>query len=512
MGRPDLTPVFRVLATLRRRRLAGLDPAATQRRVLLGLLRRAEHTRFGRDHGFGEIGDVAAFQEAVPLRRYEQMWADYWQPAFPRLVDVTWPGLVRHFAVSSGTTAGRTKYLPVTAEMRRSNVRAAFDVIAHHLAQRPRSRLFAGRSLMLGGSTALVEEAPGVFSGDLSGIAAATLPAWARGFSFPGPELALLADWEEKLERLARESLDRPIRALSGTPSWLLILLERVQALRRARGGGDDRPYPDLDLLIHGGVRFDGYRRRFEALLAGTGAELREVYPASEGFIAGADRGPGQGLRLNLDHGLFFEFVPLGELDRPSPARHWIADVEPGVDYALVLSSCAGLFAYVIGDTVRLVSRDPPRVLVTGRTAYGMSAFGEHLIGEEVEGAAATAAAAIDADITDFAMMAIFPDGGSSLGRHRWVVEFARPPSADAVARFARVVDETLAARNDDYRAHRADGVGMAAPLVEAVPPGTFAAWMKRRGRLGGQNKVPRIINDPALADDLVRFVGRAGG
>ena len=507
MMRPDATPVFRALAALRRRRLARLDAAATQRRTLLGLLRRAEHTRFGRDHGFTGIADVAEFQAAVPLRRYEQFWADYWQPAFPRLVDVSWPGLIRYFAVSSGTTAGRTKYLPLTDAMRRSNVRAGFDVVAHHLGARPASRMFAGRSLMLGGSTALVEEAPGIFSGDLSGIAAKTLPFWARGFSFPGPELALLADWEAKLERLARESLDQPIRALTGTPSWLLILLERVRELRRA-AGGDERPYPDLDLLIHGGVRFDGYRRRFEALLAGTQAEMREVYPASEGFIAAADRGPGEGLRLNLDHGLFFEFVPVAELDRPQPTRHWVADAETGVDYALVMTTCAGLFAYVVGDTVRLVSRDPPRVLVTGRTAYGMSAFGEHLIGEEVEGAAAQAAGAIDADLTDFAMMAVFPDAGRRLGGHLWVVEFARLPPPDAVDDFARRLDQVLCALNDDYLAHRADGVGMAAPEVRAVPPGTFAAWMKHRGRLGGQNKVPRIINDPGLADDLVRFVG----
>jgi hypothetical protein len=507
MGRPDVTPVFRALAAWRRRGLARLDPVRAQHRTLAGLVRRAEHTRFGRDHGFAAVTGVAEFQAAVPLRRYEHFWADYWQPAFPRLVDVSWPGLVPFFAVSSGTTAGRTKYLPVTAAMRRSNLRAAFDVVAHHLGHRPQSRLFAGRTLMLGGSTALVQEAPGVHSGDLSGIAARTLPAWARGFSFPPPELALVADWEEKLARLAEASLDLPIRGLSGTPSWLLILLERVRQLRCAREG-DDRPFPDLDLLIHGGVPFDGYRRRFAALLAGTGAEMREVYPASEGFIAGADLGPGQGLRLHLDHGLFFEFVPAAELDRPQPTRHWIADAEPGVDYALVLSSCAGLFAYVIGDTVRLVSRDPPRVLVTGRTAYSMSAFGEHLIGEEVERAATEAAAAIDADVTDFSMMAVFPDAGTPLGRHRWIVEFAVPPAEDAVRRFAEVLDAALCRLNDDYRAHRA---GMAGPLVLAVPPGTFAAWMKRRGRLGGQNKVPRIINDAELAKDLTRFAEEAG-
>ncbi|MGE0715433.1 MAG: GH3 auxin-responsive promoter family protein [Alphaproteobacteria bacterium] len=503
----DATPVFRLLAARRRRQLARQDPVEAQRRTLLRLVRAASGTRFGRDHAFARIAGIGDYRRAVPLRRYEAMWSDYWQPAFPRLADVTWPGTVPFLAVSSGTTAGRTKYIPVTPRMRRSNVKAAFDVIAHHLGHRPASRAFAGRSLMLGGSTALIEEAPGVFSGDLSGIAAKTLPPWARGFSYPPPEVALLADWEEKLERIARGSLELPIRTLSGTPSWLLILLERVAALR---GGGP--AYPDLDLLVHGGVRFDGYRRRFEGLLQGTSAELREVYPASEGFIASADRGPGEGLRLNVDHGIFYEFVPVAELDRPSPTRHWLAEIETGIDYALVMTTCAGLWSYVIGDTVRFVDRRPPRLLMTGRTSWSMSAFGEHLIGDEVERGVAAAARAIDADVTDFAMMAVFPEPGSTLGRHRWVVELARPAPPDAIRRFAATLDAELSVINDDYRAHRLAGIGMAPPEVVAVPPGFFAAWMKARGRLGGQNKVPRIVNDPALADDLARMAAAAVG
>lgn len=505
----DLTPGFRPAAALRRQRLHRLDPVESQRRTLRRLVRRAVATRFGRDHGFDRIADVAAYRAAVPLRRYEDMWQEYWQPFFPRLQDVSWPGRIPFFAVSSGTTSGRTKYLPVSAAMRRSNLRAAFDVAIWHLGARPRSRIFGGRSLMLGGSTALVEEAPGIFSGDLSGIAARTLPTWARPFVFPGPELALLSDWEEKLDRIARGSLDHSIRSLTGTPSWLLILLERVRELRRARGDAADPPYPSLDLLVPGGVAFAPYRPRFERLLAGTAAEIREVYPASEGFIAGQDRGPEDGLRLNLDHGLFLEFVPVAELDSPRPTRHWITDAEPGVNYAVVLSSCAGLWAYVLGDTVRLVGRDPPRVLITGRTAYGLSAFGEHLIAEEAERAVADAAVAIGADVSDFAVMAVFPDEATPIGRHRWFVEFAAPPDPAAIARFALTVDTRLSALNDDYAAHRAGGTGMAPPEVIAVPPGGFAAWMKSRGKLGGQNKVPRLITDPALAADLAAFMTR---
>jgi len=512
----DPTPAFRLAAALRRRRLRRLDPVESQRRTLLDLLRRAAATRFGRDHGFDRIADVAAFQAAVPLRRYEAMWREYWQPAFPVLRDVSWPGGIPFFALSSGTTSGTSKYVPVSDAMRRSNVRAGFDLAAWHLGARPRSRMFGGRSLMLGGSTALTEHAPGIFSGDLSGIAARTLPAWARPFVFPGPDLALLSDWEEKLDRIARGSLDLPIRSLSGTSSWLLPLLDRVRTLRRARGDAADPPYPSLDLLVPGGVALAPYRPRFERLLAGTAAEIREVYAASEGFIALQDAAPEDGLRLSLDHGLFLEFVPVEELGSPTPTRHWVADAEPGVNYALVVTSCAGLWAYVLGDTVRLATprqlgRDPPRVLITGRTAYGLSAFGEHLIAEEVDRAAVDGAAAIGADLSDFAVMAVFPDEASPVGRHRWYVEFAAMPDAAAVARFAAVIDARLAALNDDYAAHRSGGAGMGAPEVVALPPGRFAAWMKSRGRLGGQNKVPRMIADRALAADLAGFMGMAG-
>lgn len=501
----DPTPAFRLAAALRRRRLQRLDPADSQRRTLMQLLRRAAGTRFGRDHGFDRIDGIAAYQAAVPLRRYEEMWRDYWQPAFPQLQGVSWPGRIPFFALSSGTTSGTSKYVPVSDAMRRSNVRAAFDLTAWHLGARPQSRMFAGRSLMLGGSTTLTEHAPGIFSGDLSGIAARTLPPWARPFVFPGPDLALLSNWEEKLDRIARGSLDLSIRSVSGTSSWLLPLFERVRELRRVRGEAPDPPYPALDLLVPGGVALAPYLPRLQRLIAGTGAEIREAYAASEGFIALQDGAPGEGLRLSLDHGLFLEFVPVEELGSPTPVRHWIADAEPGANYAVVVTSCAGFWSYVLGDTVRLVNRNPPRVLITGRTSYGLSAFGEHLIAEEAERAAADAAAAIGADISDFAVMAVFPDETTPVGRHRWFVEFAVRPDAASLARFAVTVDARLQALNDDYAAHRHGSMG--APEVVAVPPGGFAAWMKSRGRLGGQNKVPRLVANPALAADLAAFM-----
>jgi hypothetical protein len=504
----DLTPPLRMIAARRRRKIAALDPAAAQEAVLLSLLKRAAGTKFGREHGFDSIKSVAEFQARVPLRNFDAMWGDYWKAGFPRFQGVSWPEHTAFIAQSSGTTSGKTKYLPVTPSMRRSNARAAFDVLVHHFAAKPRSHAYGGKSFMLGGSTALTEEAPGIYSGDLSGIAVKRLPFWARPYMFPDPKLALMADWQEKVEKLARASIDLDIRSLSGTPSWVLVLLDRLRALRDGRGETGKPLWPHLELFVHGGVNFAPYRARFQKMFDGLDVDMREVYAASEGFIASADRGFGDGMRMNVDNGLFYEFVPLEELGSPNPTRHWLANAETGINYALVLSSCAGVFGYLIGDTVRLIERNPPRLLITGRTSYGMSAFGEHLIAEEIETAVAEAAAAIGADVSDYSMGALFKADGAANDQHFWVIEFAKTPSDDGIDRFGRVLDEALLRQNDDYRVHRSVDFGIATPAIRAVAPGTFAAWMKSRGKLGGQNKVPRVINDRELWANLRTFVG----
>jgi hypothetical protein len=505
----DATPLLRLYAAVRRTRRDGQDPAVVQARTLMGLVRRAADTRFGRDHDFAAIRTVADFQARVPLRDYDAMWRDYWQAAFPVFEDLSWPGRAPFLALSSGTATGKTKYIPVTADMVRSNRKAGLDVLADHLAAKPGSRIFGGQSFMLGGSTALTREAPGVESGDLSGIAAKTLPVWARSRSFPDLSLAVVSDWREKIERLADAALDRDLRVLTGVPAWVLELLDRMAEKRRARGEDPARPLPHLELFVHGGVAFAPYRERFERRFAGLGVDFREVYPASEGFVAHADRGPDDGLRLHLDHGIFFEFVPLEEAGSANPTRRWVGDVETGVDYAVVLSTCAGLFGYVLGDVVRFVSLAPPRLIVTGRLGRGLSVFGEHLIGAEIEAAVATAAADIGADVTDFSVGPVFAGADGERDGHLFIVEFAVPPPPGAVDRFAQVLDTDLAHRNDDYRAHRAEGVGIAPPRVQPAPPGTFAAWMRARGKEGGQHKVPRAIADPVLWGELREFVGR---
>lgn len=504
----DGTPLLRLYGRYRTAQLARQDALAEQQRQLLRLVRKAAQTRFGRDHRFVEIRNIGDFQARVPLRRYEDMWEAYWRHDFPRLVDCTWPGVIPFFALTSGTTSGTTKYIPCSREMNRSNDWAAIDILVHHLANRPQSRVLGGKNLMLGGSTDLVENAPGIRSGDLSGIATSQIPRWAQPYCFPPPELALIADWEDKINKLARAAISEDVRTITGTPSWLLIFFERVFALAATRSRRLCLVFPNLELLIHGGVNFAPYQPEFEELLSGSHAELREVYPASEGFIAIADRGFGEGLRLIVDNGLFYEFVPTDEIEAANPARHWLGNAEPGVDYALVISSCAGLWAYILGDTIRFVEREPPRLLVTGRISYSLSAFGEHLTGEEIEQAVTKAAEVARVCLADFAVGPVFPGASQARGGHLYVVEFrdAAPVDIDALA---RMIDEHLCRQNDDYRTHRSGGFGLEAPVVMVVKPGTFAGWMKSRGQLGGQHKVPRIIADPDLFAELRRFAAQ---
>ncbi|BDG72916.1 GH3 family domain-containing protein [Roseomonas fluvialis] len=493
----DATPLLRAFAARRHARLLAMDPAATQQALLLRLVQRAAGTRFGRDHGFGAIRSVADFQRAVPLRRYEALHDAYLAPTLPVLENVLWPGRTPYLALSSGTTSGRTKHIPVTAGMVRANRGAALDVLAWHLAQHPQARPFGGLSFILGGSTDLTQVAPGVRAGDLSGIAAVEVPWFLRGWAWPPARIALMPDWDAKLAALAAEAPVGDIRTLSGTPSWLLVLLERLAAKHGVA------PLPSLELLIHGGVAWAPYRDRLAPFLP-AGCLTREVYPASEGFVAIADRGDGEGLRLNLDRGCFFEFVPVGELDAPAPTRHWAATIETGVDYAVVLSSCAGLFGYVLGDTVRFIDRAPPRLLVTGRTSWTLSAFGEHLDGEEIEAALMHAAAEAGITVVEYV---VGPEFDGSAGRHRWCIEAAG--SCDP-ASLAALLDAALRVQNDDYAAHR-DGAQLARPEVVLLRPGAVADWMRAQGKLGGQHKVPRVIADPARFADAAAALSGPG-
>ncbi len=504
----DVTPLFRVYGKWRLARLNAQNPADVQERLLLALVRQARDTRFGRDHGFDAIRSVADFRKRVPLRDYEALWSEYWEAAFPHLRGVTWPEAIPYFATSSGTTTGRSKYIPCSKAMVRANVKGGAEIVVHHLNNRPRSRLVGGRSFMLSGSSGLTEEAPGIYSGDLSAILSNNIPRLARMRYYPPRGLALIDDWEEKIRRIGPCSLDQNIRMIAANANWLLVLLDTLRPAGRARRFCEI--YPDLEVVVHGGVSFAPYRKQFTELLEGSHAETREVYAASEAFIAVADRGDGEGMRILPDAGTYYEFVPVDALGPADAPRVGLAEVECGVDYAIVVTTCAGLWAYVIGDIVRFVERDPPRILVAGRTDEMLNAFGEHVSGAEVERAVTHAADAIGASVNDYTAAPVVPEAEGCLGGHVYVVEFADgPPSPERITRFADALDALILRTNEDYEDHRARGFGMHAPLVRAVASGTFAAWMKSRGKMGGQHKVPRIINDRELFDSLCAVAQR---
>lgn len=471
-----------------------------QKELLRKLVHKAKHTKFGRDHQFSSIRSASDFQSAVPVRTYEQYWDEYLKSVFPRAENLSWPGLIPFFALTSGTTQGATKYIPVSRDMVTSNLVASRTMVAQHLAARPKSRLFHGKFFFLGGSTALEQISPGVSQGDLSGIAALEVTDALRPYTFPPLNLALETDWEKKLQAFAEQSIKEPITLVSGVPSWLLILFERIFQITGKSNLHD--VWPSLEMVVHGGVKFEPYRKRFEAILGNPQAiRLQETYPCSEGFIAIEDMQTPH-LRLLLDHGIFYEFIPVDELGSARPTRHWIGNVQTGVNYAIVVSTCAGMWSHIIGDTVRFESLDPPLITFTGRTKYSLSAFGEHLISEEVEGALVSVAEKMDAAVSEWHVGPVFT---GALGYHRYVIEFSKPP-ADLAA-FRNALDADLCLRNADYQAHRAEGVGIPAPQIIVTKPETFKVWMKSMGKLGGQHKVPRMDGSGTLTDKLVQFI-----
>ncbi|MBN9118796.1 MAG: GH3 auxin-responsive promoter family protein [Planctomycetes bacterium] len=498
-------------AHYRTRSLDELDAGKVQHATLMKLVRTARSTRFGHDHDFSRITSVADYQARVPVRDYEWFWNTYWKDAYPRIDNITWPGKVPYYALSSGTTSGATKYIPVSWDMVRSNKKAAFTTTALFRHADPAAKLFTGKFFFLGGSTDLRKQPDGSLAGDLSGIAAKELLAFLRPYTFPPFDLTLMTDWDAKVRRFAELSANEPITALSGIPAWMYVLFGKLKEVTGKKTVAE--VWPQLRLVIHGGTKFDPYRELFKHEIGSDRVKFCEVYPCSEGFIATEDPRY-KLLRVVPDHDIFFEFVPFDDFDKHGrlkdhPTRHTLANVEVGVQYAVVLTSCAGVWSYLVGDTVAFEKRDPPLIRFTGRTKYFLSAFGEHLISEEVEKAVAHAAEACGVVALDFHVGPVFPSQPGKPGHHLYLIEFAE--GAPDVSRFAKLIDEELSRINEDYAPHRVGDLAMLMPEVRVVKPGGFAEWMKARGKYGGQNKVPRMDNSGAMTKDMAAWFAERG-
>lgn len=492
---------------------AAADPEPVQDRLWRAFMQKGAKTAWGRDHGLATIADIRDYQRKIPLSRHEDVFA-YWDRAFHGEPDVIWPGYIRYWGMSSGTTsaAGSNKYIPLTPDTIKTNKAGGFDALASYLHHTRDTNLIAGPSkiLFLGGSTVLTEIPskfrPTVpnFHGDNTGIMAQFLPRWVRKYYSPGHELAWMSNWEEKVEKIAEVARKQDIRVITGVPSWMAILFDRVRAKEGGKPIGEI--WPNLRLYVHGGMSFHPYRDLFREHI-GRDIFYVDSYSATEGgMLSVQDRlgGDDYGQLAIVDLGVVFEFVPAEMADQPHPESHLIHEVQPGVNYAVVMTTNAGLYRYVVGDTVKFVETHPPRLVFTGRLKTFLNFFGEHVILSELESAIAHASAAVGATVKDFTVVPVFPSKEQPIPQHRWYVEFADHPPAD-LARFAHLIDEDIRHRSNnlDYDSHRVADQGLRMPEIVAVPATTFYVWMKRRGKLGGQNKVPRALTDADLIQSL---------
>ncbi len=482
--------------------LEGIDVVRNQEETLKQLVSKAENTRFGKDHGFGRIKTIEDYQKAVPLRDYDMFWNEYWKSPFPEISNVSWPGRTPFFALTSGTATGATKYIPLTRELLQSNQKAALTLLGSYYLESKLKNLFKGHFFFLGGSTDLRDEGNGIFSGDLSGITSSNSPAFLTSFTFPPRDLALISNWEEKLAKLVDASKDMNITAISGVPSWVLLLFSELK-----KATGKERIsdiWPNLSLVINGGVRFDPYEDTFRKQIGNEDVQFLETYPSSEAFIAFEDLRYRK-LRLMLGHMIFYEFIPFDELGSDNPSRHTLANIQKDINYAIAVTTPAGLWSYIIGDTISFVSLDPPLLRFTGRTQHFLSAFGEHLISEEVEKAVSQAALETSSIVNDFCVGPIFPDAANATGYHLYIIEF--DSYGEGIQDFSSILDRQLKSLNEDYEAHRVKDISITQPQILQLKKGAFTAWMKFRGKLGGQHKVPRLDNSGKLTNEIKNWM-----
>lgn len=471
------------------------NPIAAQKQVFQSILTQAKNTAFGKAHAFDTINNYADFQKAVPIQDYEKL-RPYIDRAKTGEKDVLWPGIPLYFCKTSGTTSG-TKYIPISKQSMPYHIKCAKDAILSYIAETGDTKALGGGNIFIQGSPEL-ETINNIPVGRLSGISAHHVPWYLQLSNHPSFETNCIDDWEEKLDAIISETLPKNMTLISGIPPWVQMYLERIVA---QTGKKIKDVFPNLSLVVFGGVAFDPYREGFKHLI---GKEIPsiETYPSSEGFIAYQDSQSEEGLLLCVNHGIFYEFVPTGEYFDESPSRISLQDVQLGVDYALILNTNAGLWGYSIGDTVRFVSTTPYRIIVSGRIKHFTSAFGEHVIGKEVENALKLTLQKHPAEVSEF-HVAPQVNPSSGLPYHEWFIDFQKTP-ADPVA-FSETLNDLMLMENTYYK-DLIDGNVLRPLIVRNLPSRSFVQYMKSIGKLGGQNKVPRLANDRKIADELTKY------
>lgn len=473
-------------------------PQEVQDEWLRKLIKAARDTEFGKKNGFAAINSYNDFKKLVPLQDYESL-----KRSIERIrrgeADILWPGEVKWFAKSSGTT-DRSKFLPITKEILDGcHYNGGRDMVTLHCVNNPETQLFTGKNLALGGSSQpdLLGNYPSQH-GDVSAIVIQNLPLWAEYFRAPHVDIALLDKWEEKLDKMAFATMNENVTSLAGVPSWMLVLLRRVLEHKGVRSIKE--VWPNLELYFHGGVSFTPYKEQFNKIFDNDGVRYMQIYNASEGFFGLQDRLRADDMLLMLDYGVFYEFIPADEIHKPTPRTYSLAEVNAHTVYEMVISTTAGLWRYRLGDTVQFTSTDPYRFIITGRTKHFMNVFGEELMIHNAEEALKTACEKTHAQISEYTAAPIFM--GEKNGAHEWIIEFERKPNN--LDYFADVLDKSLKQLNSDYEAKRYNNYVLQFPIVKAIEKGTFYKWLSSKNKLGGQYKVPRLSNERNVVEEIL--------
>ena len=478
-------------------------PFDIQQETLSKLLEKAADTEWGKKYDFTTIDTVEEYQKRIPLQNYEDV-KKYISRIREGEKDILWPGEVKWFAKSSGTTNDKSKFIPISKEcLEECHFRGGRDVLAIYMQNNPESKLFSGKGLTLGGSHKVDNYNTQSYYGDLSAILLENSPFWIEFIRTPSQEVALLDKWEEKLEKITKETIEENVTSIAGVPSWNLVMLKHI--LDYSGKNNILEIWPNIELFLHGGVNFTPYREQFNKLIPTPDMHYQEAYNASEGFFAIQDDPSDNSLLLMLDYGIFYEFIPVEHLESENPEIYTVDNVKKGENYAIVITTNTGLWRYVIGDTVMFTSLNPHKIIISGRTKHFMNAFGEELIIDNAEKALKIACEKTGALITDYTAAPIYMKSDCK-GAHEWLIEFEKKP--DNLDYFTALLDHALMSLNSDYEAKRYNNITLDKPVLKSMPKGFFYSWLEGKGKLGGQNKVPRLSNDRRYVDELLMLLG----
>lgn len=498
-----LSPAISSLARMRYWRIKAWknSPLDAQREVLQELVTSAQYTEIGRKYDFSNLFNVRDFKAAVPIHDYNDL-----KPYIERIMngeqDVLWNTPIYWFAKSSGTTSDKSKFIPISEEsLEDGHFKASKDVLSMYYYHKPDSELLTGKGLLIGGSHSINPVNNEVQYGDLSAVLFQNSPFWAHWLRTPDLSIALMDEWESKIEKIAEATIKENVTSVSGVPTWTLVLFKRILEITGKKTIGE--VWPALELFMHGGVSFTPYKEQFQRLI-GKPVNYLEMYNASEGFFAAQEKPGDEGLLLFTDHGIFYEFMPVSEYGKKEPQTIGLHQVELHKNYAPVISTNGGLWRYLLGDTIQFVSLDPFRIRVSGRLKHYINAFGEEVIVDNSDKAIATACEKTGCIVNDYTAAPVYFSERSN-GAHEWLIEFEQPPPD--IGRFIQELDKALKNINSDYEAKRHKDIALGLPIVHVLKKGTFNEWLRVKGKLGGQHKVPRLSNERKFLEEILAML-----